>query len=93
LRGFGTQDANLPGLFPDAKFLYRQDACPAGTESFGSAAVPGTTAVHYCASPAVAMIGQHNGKYVVIVTGISVAANMSPLTVINAPTIFVLVQN
>ncbi len=90
---FGKQDASRPGLFPNAKFLYQQDACPAGTELFGSAAVPGTTPVHYCSSPAVAMVGQHNGKYVIIVTGISVAANMSPLTVIDAPTVFVLVQN
>ena len=61
---FGAQDAKNPGLFPNAQFLYAGTAtsgsCPAGTSYFAGS---------YCASPAVAMVGIHDGKYVVLVTG------------------------
>jgi hypothetical protein len=75
---FGSPDTTDPGLFPHAKFVYQiTGACPAGTAAFASG---------YCSSPAVAIAGQHDGKYVILVSGIWVPLN-------NAPTLLVLVQN
>jgi len=75
---FGSPDANDPGLFPHARFLYQiTGPCPTGTTTFASG---------YCSSPAVAIAGQHDGKYIILVSGIWVPLN-------NAPTLLVLVQS
>jgi hypothetical protein len=76
---FGAQDSAANGLFPHAQFLWSTlpgTACPAGTRS-----VPGG----YCESAAVAMVSQHDGKYVVFVTGLLPPFN-------DTPTLFLLVQ-
>jgi hypothetical protein len=74
---FGAPDTAVPGLFQHAQFLYQiTGACPAGTRTF---------ATGYCSSPAVAMAGEHDGKYVVLVSGLWVPAN-------NAPTVLMLVE-
>jgi hypothetical protein len=79
---FGTQDTNNPGLFPNAQFVYYPGGsdCPTGTQLFS--VVQQTT---FCSSPAIGMAAQHDGKYVVLITGTN-ALN-------GAPTLFVLVQN
>jgi len=84
---FGPQDSNNPGLFPNAEFVYSASAppCPAGTSVFPGTPTPANGGA-YCSSPAVAIVAQHNGKYVILVTGIYVEAN-------NSPTVMVLVQN
>jgi len=88
---FNTQDASHPGLFPKAQFVYYV----AASDPSVSAACPGETVVYpggaangsyiLCASPAVALAGQHDGKYVVMVSGINVLNN-------NSPTLLILVQ-
>jgi hypothetical protein len=79
---FGDQDASHPGLFPNAQFVYNPGGsdCPTGTQLFK--VVDQTT---FCSSPAVGMSAQHDGKYVILITGTN-ALN-------NAPTLFILVQN
>lgn len=86
---FGAQDSSHPGLFPHAKFLYPNLlstalTCPSGTEYFpGANPTPKETG--FCSSPAVVMVAQHDGKYVIFVSGIYVTAG-------NAPTVMVLLQ-
>ena len=90
---FGAQDAKNPGLFPNAKFLYEMGGdpaydvpCPSGTESFAHGYnTQGYSYVEVCSSPAVVMVAQHDGKYVLLVTGIYMTAN-------NSPTVMMLVQ-
>lgn len=79
---FGKQDEHNPGLFPDAQLVYNPggSTCPAGTRPFS--VVQQTT---FCSSPAVGMAAQHDGKYIILVTGTN-ALN-------NAPTLFLLVQD
>jgi hypothetical protein len=84
---FGPQDAYNPGLFPNAEFVYSATTppCPAGSSVFAGTPTPANGEV-YCSSPAVAIVAQHNGNYVILVTGIYVETN-------NSPTVMVLVQN
>jgi hypothetical protein len=90
---FGAQDAKSPGLFPNAKFLYEISGdpaydvpCPSGTESFAHGYnTRGYDYAEICSSPAVVMAAQHDGKYVLLVTGIYVPAG-------NSPTVMILVQ-
>lgn len=71
---FGAQDASNAGLFPKAKFVYANTgACPTGTTKFSTG---------YCASPAVAIVGQHDGKYVILVTGLFATTNNTPMLLI-----------
>lgn len=79
---FGAQDAHNPGLFPNAQFVYNPggSTCPTGTSVFSV-----TQQTTFCASPAIAMAAQHDGKYIVLITGTN-AVN-------GAPTLFLLVQN
>jgi hypothetical protein len=91
---FGAQDANNPGLFPNAKFLYEIGGdpaydvpCPSGTESFTHGYV-NNSYLEICSSPAVVMVAQHDGKYVLLVTGVYVTNNNSN----NSPTVMLLVQ-
>jgi hypothetical protein len=79
---FGAQDAQNPGLFPDAQFVYNPggSTCPTGTSVFSV-----TQQTTFCSSPAVGMAAQHDGKYIILITG------TNPLN--HAPTLFVLVQN
>ena len=79
---FGAQDPKNPGLFPDAQFLYGGAAvdgapCPAGTTAFSGS---------YCTSPAVAMVGINDGKFVILATGAYQASG-------GAPTVMVMVQD
>lgn len=87
---FGAQDPNNPGLFPNAKFLYEIGGdpaydipCPSGTESFAHGYnTQGYGYAEICSSPAVVMIAQHDGKYLLLATGIYVPANSSPTVMI-----------
>ena len=89
---FGAQDPKNPGLFPNAKFLYQpinggptyDVPCPSGTELFAHGYFNNGYA-EMCSSPAVVMVAQHDGKYVLLVTGIYVTQG-------NSPTIMILVQ-
>jgi len=86
---FGTQDATNHGLFPNAQFLYPANSspCPAGTQIFNTES-NGNPA--NCSSPAVAMVGLHDGKYVILVTGMSVVN--SPRTFAQSPMLMILLQ-
>ena len=79
---FGTQDRNNPGLFPNVQFVYNPggSTCPTGTTVFSV-----TQQTTFCSSPAIAMAAQHDGKYIVLITGTNALDNL--------PTLFVLVQN
>jgi hypothetical protein len=85
---FGKPDPNHPGLFPNAKLLdqsttFQIRSCPSGSAYFGGLQ---TGDLGYCASPAVAMVGLHDGKYIILITSISAPRN-------NSPTVLILVQN
>jgi hypothetical protein len=61
---FGAQDANNPGVFPNAQFIY-----PIAATVVSSCPVTMLDA-NNCASPAVVVVGKHDGKYVILVSGI-----------------------
>jgi hypothetical protein len=81
----GAQDAGHPGLFPHAQLVELYSAgstCPAGTQSYAQSA----TLVPYCSYPATVIVGQHDGKYILLATAQNVMEN-------NAPVVAILVQN
>jgi hypothetical protein len=91
---FGTQDANNPGLFPNALFIYPANlapTCPAGTQIVNSVSSDGKQVPANCSSPAVAMVGLHDGKYVILVAGLSLVN--TPETFAQSPMVIILVQN
>ncbi len=86
---FGDQDPSHPGLFPHARFLYpglaaQDHSCPAGSDYFAGTN-PAPQVFGFCSTPAVVMVAQHDGKYVLLVTGLYFTAN-------NVPTVMILVQ-
>lgn len=71
---FGPPDPSDAGLFPRAQILYpTTDPC-----------IPGETtyATGYCASSAVAIVGLHDGKFVILVSGLWVPLNNSPFVLL-----------
>lgn len=89
----GQQDGNNAGLFPAAEFVNvvtSTTTCPAGTTFFHTANT--TTPGVACASPAVAMVGQHDGKYVIVAVG-DIPDDFASTTGNNGPTLLILVQN
>ena len=82
---FGTQDPKNPGLFPDAQYLYETtDSCMPGSKYLGKTTISGESN-SFCISPAIAMVGLHDGKYVVLATGTYQAAG-------GIPTVLILVE-
>ena len=80
----GTQDTSHPGLFPQARLVEQYaggSACPAGTQHYADAAL-----ALYCSYPATVIIGQHDGKYILLAAANDVIEN-------NAPVVLILVQN